>query len=648
MTRLYEASTPSVALPVAAGVWGQSTGTAFFLSPAKVGTAIAQIVTTWTAGLSAQARVSVSPPLIGSGTLDGTVQAYALSLAPGAANARARFEIYVVSRDGTTLRGVALSIADYSTGTGLFGTLRNKSWANGDTLSPVSWVDGDRIVVVRGLADASGTTPQATVSFGDPVTSLDVGANEADTDPTRSGWIDFSKTLPFYAAIVNNIHNAQGGNLVTSVATLPGTPTANALQLLAVWQGPAVSILPPTSVDGCGLTWVAIGTVTTTGPAMRLTVYRAMGAAPFSDAVTAHLPVAQNRPVLEWKEVIGADISGLDGAGAIAQFATGTGAGAQSSPFGFSLSSPSAKPDNVVFSWFGTASTSPVFTPRSGWGLRSTPGNGLGLAYPAYFRPNFEQAASVTYAGVANLPLGAILEVNITLPAEAVACPRVEFISPPPGQPLRRSTPVIYRAFSPAFRRVATRVVYPLRPDLGWQLMHDGTNFAPGYQGPQNRRVYLLDPAYEFQGLPDGGWESAPQFTVYAIDAIGLEAKDLDDGCFPGTGTLSTPIVTPVSPASFSKIYKYTPAVYDVTVPGGTLKRILVRVSYKNLPFWDFAYVGGLLLDAGEGFSPIYSNGVNATVPTTDGLRMSFLRDGGWPAQPKFTTYLVSDRGVEA
>lgn len=116
--------------------------------------------------------------------------------------------------------------------------------------------------------------------------------------------------------------NPSGSSLVTSSVS----PTANAYQLMAVFQFDAVTLGSVTSVVGNGLTWVQIGTVTITNlgvPFARLTVFRSMAAAPTTGAATITLSSSETRVDAIWIEVTGDVITtGANGAGATGQVAT--------------------------------------------------------------------------------------------------------------------------------------------------------------------------------------------------------------------------------------------------------------------------------------------------------------------------------------
>ena len=109
-------------------------------------------------------------------------------------------------------------------------------------------------------------------------------------------------------------------------------PTANRLIIAAAAS--RVSTSPPEicTLSGTGLTWVEAGTVTGTGASTRrITLFRSMGAAPSSGALT--IDFAGNTQIgCAWSvvEFAGIDTSGTNGSGAVVQTATNNVAAATS------------------------------------------------------------------------------------------------------------------------------------------------------------------------------------------------------------------------------------------------------------------------------------------------------------------------------
>jgi len=108
----------------------------------------------------------------------------------------------------------------------------------------------------------------------------------------------------------------------TSYATASITPPAGQLILAWVYNRKAAPTAAPT-LSGNGLTWVGVATETTITDNGRLTLFRAMGAAPSAGAVTIDFAgitqIGCAWAIVAYNNV---DTSGTDGSGAIVQSAT--------------------------------------------------------------------------------------------------------------------------------------------------------------------------------------------------------------------------------------------------------------------------------------------------------------------------------------
>src|SRR3972149_64622 len=111
----------------------------------------------------------------------------------------------------------------------------------------------------------------------------------------------------------------------TSYLTSSQTPTANALQLIGVHNsigtGPA---LAPTSITGCGLTWVKVAETAAWGVdgIKMVSLWRALGASPTTGQLTIDFNgVTQTGCHYDWWQLTGIDTSGTNGSGAIVQSA---------------------------------------------------------------------------------------------------------------------------------------------------------------------------------------------------------------------------------------------------------------------------------------------------------------------------------------
>lgn len=156
-------------------------------------------------------------------------------------------------------------------------------------------------------------------------------------------------------AVTMTAHNPAGADTtsLTTYVTASYTPTANRLQLLSVMYTKSTGMAEPTSVTGCGLTWIKVASATYNSaatPASTIIVYRAMGAAPSAGTISITFGAGQNGCAWSLAEFAGIDTSGTDGSGAIVQFATNSVDLAL--PFTVTLPAFSSA-DNATFGAFG-------------------------------------------------------------------------------------------------------------------------------------------------------------------------------------------------------------------------------------------------------------------------------------------------------
>lgn len=196
-TRFYlPLSLSSLSSVVANGTWGYTTGASVrVLARKKTNTTInyGSNIGPWTPGQTALDSRFVSAPLAAqtiSGTLKCYVQCKELS---SSYNVYSRFEAYVVSKDGTTVRGTLLAIGQWGIVTEF--NLNSKCVVlSGTVVNPVTLLDGDRIVACIGYSDLSGTTPQALTAFGDQTAASDLIENESQVS-NANPWVQFSQYL---------------------------------------------------------------------------------------------------------------------------------------------------------------------------------------------------------------------------------------------------------------------------------------------------------------------------------------------------------------------------------------------------------------------------------------------------------------------
>lgn len=128
---------------------------------------------------------------------------------------------------------------------------------------------------------------------------------------------------------VTNLTRGSSGS-ANSATTASITPAGNRLILVGVIsaRGSGSNITTPT-VSGDGLTFVQIATQTSNASNWRLTLFRAMVAAPSSGALTIDFGGQTQDQGIGWfvEEITGAVTSGTNGADAVVQSGTGNATG---------------------------------------------------------------------------------------------------------------------------------------------------------------------------------------------------------------------------------------------------------------------------------------------------------------------------------
>ncbi len=154
----------------------------------------------------------------------------------------------------------------------------------------------------------------------------------------------------------------------TTLVSASVTPTGNRLQLLAVESEKGATPDAPTSVVGCGITWVQVGTALlwadNASPTRRITLWRGLVASPTPGSVTITFPATQTGMELFWVEVDGIDTGGANGANAVVQFGSNFSDTAVQS-FGVTLAA-FGNSSNGVIAFFGRSSNT-TSTPKTGY-----------------------------------------------------------------------------------------------------------------------------------------------------------------------------------------------------------------------------------------------------------------------------------------
>src|SRR6266446_3249919 len=143
-------------------------------------------------------------------------------------------------------------------------------------------------------------------------------------------------------AAVGATHLTTGGDGSKQVTYTTASITPGANQLILAWIMNWKPADTPT-LSGNGLTWVQVNTVAwnpVADPAYRITLFRAMGAAPTSGSVSINFTKEQQSIAWSIIEFSGVDTSGANGSGAIVQNSVGSNDSA--GPSGLTITLPMA------------------------------------------------------------------------------------------------------------------------------------------------------------------------------------------------------------------------------------------------------------------------------------------------------------------
>jgi hypothetical protein len=182
------------------------------------------------------------------------------------------------------------------------------------------------------------------------------------------------------------------GFTTSSVALSP-----DHLQLFAVysWDETNRSAIP--TVSGCGVTWVRIATeLTGSDPAIRITLFRAMGSSSACHLTVDFGTVVQGGYYYSWSEFGNVSTSGAHGSSAIRQVRrASTG---QTQPFSLTIPMTTIEGNGAFSVWgFWAVNGWPVITPAAGWTEIHQVGNPGQKLLEIQWRPS-----STSYAAVSN------------------------------------------------------------------------------------------------------------------------------------------------------------------------------------------------------------------------------------------------------
>lgn len=617
--------------PVATGGWAGLNPSPAYLAVGRVGSPDA--VTPFTPSSSAITlnfgdRAYVSPPRAGPGTLSGTVKAYALAKSTSG-TVLTRFEVYVVSEDGATLRGVALPAGGYGSGAALSsGAARSAAFAlAGTALTPVASLDGDRTVCVFGFSAATGA---AQITYGDqvvPTTVADLVESEVQTSGV--GWVEFSQDTPFWVASVTDLFS--GGPLATVASyttTATFAPTAGQVLLLTVGSNDPSPVIPSSvaSLAAPALTWVmAVSSVF--GSAIDSAWYAVVPSpAPPASAITVLWPGSQQEST-----VVVQVVDGLRTSAPIR--AAGVGGGTY--PLTVPLPAVPATNGTMVVTFDTVTTSGHGHAPELGWGQRLSPVARLGRPMFVGFLPRADATPSVL-PGDNPGPSGAALAYSLQTARPEVTCTRgaiaVTDVTPAPGTPLapRQGVGFTVSDDAQAFARILPRVRYP---NLGrGEFVHDGDSFLPPFAG--STRTLLSGPgdpeSWRYDLVRPDPWpDRVIQLAPFAFDLTGSETAPYappgpTPGACPAHGVVA---VTPLSPTPGSRIKAADHLVLTIADSLWAFRRVLPGIDFPSLGRREFVHDG-------DAFEVAFRESTRALI-SAPGQPEVWLYDlaysGGWP-----------------
>ncbi len=254
----------------------------------------------WTAGQTpehmALDRQYISDPIVG-GTISGTAKGQLMVREHNNGDNVDKLicKAWVMKPDGTS-RGTLLAIAHYGTAGEFINnvSMRNCIIANGDGLSSVDAIDGDRIVLEIGYQGTGTATPEASAKWGENAT--DLPENQTQTTD-GAGWFEFSGTITILhqgAGQSDGTSTVAGAGVVVKfgavaaagAATVTGDGTVVESGIFGSGQSDGIA-----TVTGTGIVIVygaaasaGIGTVAGAGVVLKLGATQSDGAASVAGA----------------------------------------------------------------------------------------------------------------------------------------------------------------------------------------------------------------------------------------------------------------------------------------------------------------------------------------------------------------------------
>lgn len=621
------------------GGWGTTGGSGTVMVTGRVGAPSPAVgfsaVDTPVAG-TARERPLVSFPLRGSGTLAGTIKAFALVKATTGA-VTTRMSAWIVSEDGTTVRGTLLAVGNYGTGNALnSGANQVRAFASaGTSLSPVAWVEGDRVVVAFGFGAVSGA---AATQYGDNLLNATTDAGENETGTTGQAWIEFSQDFATWQVVAEDIAQPAGGNAVTAVSTVaPITFQSNSVYLCVAFSlGASATVATPASSASSpsnSLVWALAGSA--------LSPY----APPFDNtrgsitlfyAVTPAGPTAASVITATWSTTQGTAaliVMRLD-----ANLTTPIGQvdGGPKTGYPVALSLPGVSPSGAVFilTFDEVTVTGTGHARATGFGERVHGQTFGGLPLTVTWAPIATPTPTMGAGSGGSNPCAA-LAFEVLSARPVVQCVRgqilVTDVSPTPGSVIGRTGALHFRIrdTTTAFRRVLPRIRYP---NLGWgEFVHDGDAFLSAFSG--SSRVLISGPGQPEEWVYDliraDPWpDRVITLTPFAGDASGSESPPyVPPGPTPGACPLpGTITVTAVSPTPGTGISPDASLRFTIADSLWAFRRILPGLDFPDLKRREFTHDGDTFEMAYAGSS----RRLLSTPGAPEVWEYTLTRQGGW------------------
>jgi len=227
---------------------------------------------------------------------------------------------------------------------------------------------GNALTQPAGPTDASGVATGALSSTA--TGSKTVSATAGGVAITQTATVQVSEQPPpsplGHTLLTVGYNTSNSGAYTTDVIS----PAPNALITVAVIGHRSSGATDPPTITGGGMAqWDVVATATldnASNPRKRITVFRAMSAAPGSGPLTIDFPATQSNSQWIVSQWTGVATGGVNGAGAIGQ--TGTVNGDAVNGLTVDLGSFSS-PTNLAYGVFGVESSDPAITPGTGFTL---------------------------------------------------------------------------------------------------------------------------------------------------------------------------------------------------------------------------------------------------------------------------------------